>query len=118
MLKTGSPSPLRGEGNAVEAAVFLAGVIGRIRRIRRIGGMTSFLSRGDEGPTARDIVRSVNALPPHPWSLPPADVAGALGVRPGVGLSQPAAARRLDPVGPDRLRAARTASAWTIVLRQ
>src|SRR5436305_1621057 len=118
MLKTGSPSPLRGEGNAVEAAVFLAGVIGRIRRIRRIGGMTSFLGRGDEGPTARDIVRSVNALPPHPWSLPPADVAGALGGGPDARLGEAKAARRLEPVGPNRVREARPVSAWTILLRQ
>ncbi|HEY4572369.1 MAG TPA: HAD-IC family P-type ATPase, partial [Thermoanaerobaculia bacterium] len=56
--------------------------------------------------------------PPHPWALPPADLADALGVHPTEGLSEAEAARRLAIVGPNRLREARPASAWTILLRQ
>ncbi|HET9210701.1 MAG TPA: cation-transporting P-type ATPase [Thermoanaerobaculia bacterium] len=57
-------------------------------------------------------------LPPNPWALPSAEVADALGVRPGEGLSEAEAARRLEIAGPNRLREARPVSAWTILLRQ
>ncbi|MFL6232825.1 MAG: cation-translocating P-type ATPase [Thermoanaerobaculia bacterium] len=60
----------------------------------------------------------MNGLPSHPWALPSAEVAAALGVRPGEGLGEAEAARRLEIAGPNRLRETRPASAWTIFRRQ
>jgi len=60
----------------------------------------------------------VSDLPTQPWALPSAGVADALGVRPGEGLSEAEAARRLAIAGPNRLREARPVSAWTILRRQ
>jgi Ca2+-transporting ATPase len=62
--------------------------------------------------------RGIGPLPDTPWAQPWQEILEALSVTEGAGLDDQEAKRRRRTFGPNRLRSAKSKSAWAILAEQ